>query len=322
MKDPHTGKRMARINPQDEREVVAVPELRIIDQELWEQAKARQQAGSFTMGRDETGNPLNRAHRRQFLLSGMLICGCCGGGYTVMAKDRYGCATHRAKGTCVNSATIQRQRIGARILGGLKERLLTPDLVAAFIREFEAELAALQRDSTEIQRRLERELGEVGRKLEGVLRAIEDGSWNAALRARLDELEARKIKLTARLAQAATRAPRVRLHPNAAEIYRAKVADLEASLNATEIRLEAAEALRSLISRIVLAPDAAAPDGLAAELHGDLATILRLAAERQEGDRGLRRAMGAKANPPERLFTGGQLSVVAGTGFEPVTFRL
>ncbi len=54
----------------------------------------------------------------------------------------------------------------------------------------------------------------------------------------------------------ATPAPRVRLHPNAADIYRAKVADLEASLNAPEIRLEAAEALRSLISRIVLAPDA------------------------------------------------------------------
>ena len=112
------------------------------------------------------------------------------------------------------------------------------------------------------------------------------------------------------------------LHPNAAELSRAKVADLEASLNAPEIRLEAAEALRSLISRIVLTPDAAAPDGLAAELHGDLATILQLAAERQGGDRGLRRAVGATTNPPERLFPGGQLSVVAGIGFEPMTFRL
>ena len=222
----------------------------------------------------------------------------------------------------MNSATIQRQRIEARILGGLKERLLTPDLVAAFICEFEAELAALQRDSTDIQRRLGRELGEVGRKLEGVLRAIEDGTWNDTLRQRLNELEARKADLTARLAQAATPAPRVRLHPNAAEIYRAKVADLEASLNAPEIRLEAAEALRSLISRIVLTPDAAAPDGLAAELHGDLATILRLAAERQGGKAALRRAVGAKTNPPEQAFSGGQLSVVAGTGFEPVTFRL
>jgi site-specific DNA recombinase len=165
VKDPYTGKRVARINPQDEREEVAIPELRIIEQELWERVKARQQASGFTIGRDETGNALNRAHRRRFLLSGLLTCGCCGGGYTVMAKDRYGCAAHRGKGTCVNGTTIQRQRIEARILGGLKERLLTADLVAAFIRDFEAELAALQRDSADLQRRLERELGEVGRKL-------------------------------------------------------------------------------------------------------------------------------------------------------------
>lgn len=30
-------------------------------------------------------NALNRAHRRKFLLSGLLTCGCCGGGYTNMA---------------------------------------------------------------------------------------------------------------------------------------------------------------------------------------------------------------------------------------------
>ena len=315
VKDPHTGKRVARVNPQDEREEVAIPELRIIDQELWDRAKARQQASSFTMGRDETGNALNRAHRRQFLLSGLLTCGCCGGGYTVMAKDRYGCATHRGKGTCVNGTTIQRQRIEARILGGLKERLLTPDLVAEFIRAFEAELATLQRESANTERQLERELAEVSRKLDGVVRAIEDGTWSDTLRQRLNELEARKAELTARRAQAANPAPTVRLHPNAAEVYRAKVARLEESLNAPEIRMEAAEALRSLISRIVLTPDASAPDGVAAELHGDLATILRLAADRPGGDRGLRRAVGAKTNPPEQAFSGGQLSVVAGTRF-------
>jgi site-specific DNA recombinase len=275
------------------------------------------------MGRDEeTGAALNRAHRRQFLLSGLLVCGCCGGTYTVMAKDRYGCATRRAKGTCDNGHTIQRQRIEARILSGLKERLLTPDLVAEFIRAFEEELATLQRESADTGRRLERELAQVGRKLDGVVRAIEDGAWNDTLRQRLNDLEARKAELTTKLAQAVNPTPTVRLHPNAAEIYRAKVASLEESLNAPNIRLEASEALRSLISRIVLTPDANAPDGLAAELHGDLATILRLASERESGERRRRRAGAQNANSPEPSFSGSQLSVVAGTGFEPVTFRL
>jgi hypothetical protein len=40
-----------------------------------------------------------------------------------------------------------------------------------------------------------------------------------------------------------------------------KVADLEASLNAPEIRAEASDALRALIEPVVLTPDADAPDG-------------------------------------------------------------
>jgi hypothetical protein len=39
----------------------------------------------------------------------------------------------------------------------------------------------------------------------------------------------------------------IRLHPNTAELYRAKVADLEAALNAPGTEPDAAEALRVLI---------------------------------------------------------------------------
>jgi len=37
-------------------------------------------ATAFEMGRDEEGNALNRTHRRRYLLSGLLICSCCGAG--------------------------------------------------------------------------------------------------------------------------------------------------------------------------------------------------------------------------------------------------
>ena len=135
VKNPRTGRRVARPNPSEQWEVAVVPELRIVDDELWERVKARQAALSFEVGRDDTGNALNRAHRRKFLLSGLLTCGVCGGGYTVMDKDRYGCSTHRSKGTCGNDRTITRQEIEARVLGGLKERLLAPALVGEFIAE-------------------------------------------------------------------------------------------------------------------------------------------------------------------------------------------
>ena len=126
VKDPRTGRKVARVNPHEQWEEVDVPELRIIEDDLWHRAKARQSDVRLAMGRDAEGNVLNRAHRQEFLLSGLLRCGCCDGGYTIVAQDRYGCATRRGKGTCNNSKTISRQRIEARVLEALKDRLLTP----------------------------------------------------------------------------------------------------------------------------------------------------------------------------------------------------
>jgi site-specific DNA recombinase len=91
--------------------------------------------------------------------------------------------------------------------------------------------------------------------------------------------------------------------------YRRQVASLHGLLErGPEIeRMKATEMLRSLISAIVLTPD---DTGLAIDVQGDLAGILAIAT-----------AENAK-NPG--VFTSGisQLKMVAGTGFEPVTFRL
>src|ERR1700676_1917303 len=140
VKNPRTGKKVARVNKQEAREVVEIPELRIIDNELWQKVKVRQKEARIEMGKDEAGNALNRVHRRKSLLSELLVCGQCGGRYTVVGKDRYGCATRRAKGTCGNLHTITRQRIETRVLGGLKDKLMAPELVAEFIRAYQAEI--------------------------------------------------------------------------------------------------------------------------------------------------------------------------------------
>ncbi len=319
VKDPSTGRRVARPNAPDQYEIVQVPELRIIDDELWHKVKARQAAVRTEMGRDTAGNPLNRAHRRKFLLSGLLHCGCCDAPYAMRAKDRFGCSTRRSKGLCSNAVTIERERIESRVLSALQGRLLTPELVEHFVRTFEAEVASRRREADKTQGRVQSQLTGIERRLEGVLRAIESGAWNESLKSRLDELEAEKRQLQKQLNTMAAPSNTVQLHPNAAALYAAKVADLQASLNNEAIRSEAAETLASLIERVVLTPDASAPDGLRAELHGDLAMILALASS----------TAGAKPsghlrakNPRSQYVSEGLLSVVAGVGFEPTTFRL
>ena len=75
-----------------------------------------------------------------------------------------------------------------------------------------------------------------------------------------------------------------------------------------DVRSEAAEALRALIDKVVLTPS---EDGYDIDLHGDLAGILTLAsgAKAKTAVAGMAKAVS-------------QVSLVAGAGFEPATFRL
>ncbi len=76
---------------------------------------------------------------------------------------------------------------------------------------------------------------------------------------------------------------------------------------------EALDAIRSLIDRIEVRPGANAK-GVEIELIGEIASMIRLGLAESQGST---RAHGSDAD----LFAS-SVKVVAGTGFEPVTFRL
>ncbi|MDI7865343.1 recombinase family protein, partial [Rhizobiaceae bacterium n13] len=88
-KNPETENREARMNDMSEWVVGEVPELRIVSDELWAKVKKRQLTVEASFSHTTT-NRLNRAHRPQYLLSGLLECDHCCGPYAIMAKDRYG----------------------------------------------------------------------------------------------------------------------------------------------------------------------------------------------------------------------------------------
>ena len=125
------------------------------------------------MSRDADGNALNGAHRQKYLLSGLLACGVCGGGFTIVNAHDYGCSSHRAKGTCGNHHRIRREDLERRVLDGLKHRLLAPELVEQFARDFQEEVnrqaAELSRGRAQDEGRMEA----VRRKIGSMIRAIE-----------------------------------------------------------------------------------------------------------------------------------------------------
>jgi hypothetical protein len=298
VKDPRTGKRVARPNPRAQWEVVPVPELRIIDDALWDAVKARQEEVRLVMSRDADGNALNGAHRQKCLLSGLLACGVCGGGFTIINAHDYGCATHRAKGTCSNHGRIRRDELERRVLDGLKHRLLAPELVEQFARDFQEEVNRQAAERAQGRAEDEGRLEAVRRKIASMIRAIEDGLYQPSMKGRMAELEAEKAALEERLTSA-PELPKVRLHPNLAGVYRQKVAALEQALADPMDKAEAMEIVRSQIERITLTPNDQGT--LDIQLHGDLARILEIC---EAGER--------RSERPRTDVPGRGLSVVAG----------
>ena len=166
MKDPTTGRRQARLNPTREWLTHEVPSLRIIDDDLWHRAKARQMDLCFEDGEKTIGGKLNRRHRSQYLLSGLIKCGSCKSNFIIVGKDKYGCATRRTKGTCSNSHVLKRQDIEALVLDGLKEKLIEPEFVEAFIKEFNAEIARQGAGRQTDRRHDEAKLRDVEKRIE------------------------------------------------------------------------------------------------------------------------------------------------------------
>ena len=299
VKDPHRGKKVARPNPPERYEISDVPHLRIVDDALWIKVKARQEQirrAIAPTALSPTG--LQAAHRARFLLSGLLECGSCGGGYTIVARDRYGCATRRQKGLCQNSRTITRQEIEGRVLNGLKGRLLAPELVEEFVREFNAELERSRASTRDQAAARDRKTADVNRKISAILKAVEDGMYHTGLKERLAQLESERAVLVAGQATDPAADVTVLVHPNVPELYRRKVTELEQLLEHWQERDEARALIRSMIDRVVLAPRASG--GLGATLFGELGAILAICAA-------------AAGRPGIAADAASQLSVVAGT---------
>ena len=177
VKDPTTGKRQARLNPPEDWIIEEVPELCIVPDDLWNGVKTRQKATRSDMIRDGLSRP-ERAHRVKHLFSGLLKCGCCGGGYTIVGKTHYGCANRRNKGTCDNRLSIKRADLETRVLSGLKDQLLDPNLIAEIVSSYQKEYNRLTAETTKDKAISERELAKVIKQIDKIVEAITEGMFH------------------------------------------------------------------------------------------------------------------------------------------------
>jgi site-specific DNA recombinase len=300
VRDPTTGKRLARVRNQNERITIDVCELRILDDDVWDNVqnrleKVRSSPGVVKSRRTEFW----KQRRPKHLLTGLTYCGECGGHMAAIGKDYLACGAARSGAGCDNRRSIRRTRVEAVVLEGLKTHLMAPELVAEFIRAFHEEVNH-KRATDDMQRQgNEQELGRVSKKLRGLYDAIADGLRSPGLQNELLALEGRQAELRKTVEAAPPPAPR--FHPKLADLYRQQVTELHAALNDPEARTEAAEILRTLVERITVRSDL---NGHMVVLTGDIVKLLALPG----------------GQVPASFES--SVKVVAGVGFEPTTFRL
>jgi hypothetical protein len=254
-----------------------VPELRIVEDSLWEAVRSRQaelarQFEATTSGlREARARKMNELRRPVFLLSGLLECGRCGGKYGIVVNDRYGCLNRYRRGTCDNGHTIRRDVIERRALAGISEKLVSAEAVREAVAAY-VEQTNLENRERRAQADLDRRtLDKIERSMAGLMAAIEDGMYQPAMKARMADIERQKAEILSRLADTPADAPDI--HPNIAEIYRRKVERFSMILDDPELRPEVANEIRSLVARIVLVPGEKRGEVLAT-LCGELVGIM------------------------------------------------
>jgi DNA invertase Pin-like site-specific DNA recombinase len=147
VKDPSTDKRISRPNPPEAWVITNIAQLRIVDDELWQAVKARQTVArknaahpSPTAPAEDQAKPGFWTHQRpKHLLTGLMRCGACGGGYVKISANLFGCAAARNKGTCDNRLNIRVDRLDDIVLSGLKGRLMDPAIYQEFLAAYIAE---------------------------------------------------------------------------------------------------------------------------------------------------------------------------------------
>ena len=269
VKNPDTGKRITRVNANDELLFADVPQLRIIDEADWQRVQK-------IMAGKSSGDAAQAKRKSPHLFTGLMKCGCCGRSYVSAGGSkwpRFLCAGRREAGICDNHRTISARIVEQCTLGAIERDLLDDRVIAEVVREYAHERKRLKASRVEADRRRSRRLGEVERAVKNLLTLVEEGADPQSVLPRLKELEAERAHLQDKGKGA--RSDVIELHPGIADHYRTIVRDLRAALaeRSPERKLEVVASVRSLVEKIVIYPNDD-PQSRDLELVGQLAALL------------------------------------------------
>jgi DNA invertase Pin-like site-specific DNA recombinase len=199
-------------------------------------------------------------------------CATCGGNYTIVGNQSYGCANHKERGdtVCANKVRVGRRELETKLLEGIRTRLFTAERLERFKRASARLLAEARRqpDLAEVEAKIAKVDGEIANMVD----AIKRGAYCDQLQAELDGAKAERERL-ARLVDVPGFDKIAHVLPRAAERFKEAIDDLE---NVTPREVARARAqIRQLVGgEIRFVPEGAK---LYAEMRGSYAGLLKLA---------------------------------------------
>ena len=175
-KNPETGRKVYRWRPVEQWETIKSDHLRIIDDGVWQAVQNRLQSRRRTFSQGRTAV--------RHLLSGLLLCDRCGGRFSIVAKDYYGCRNHVESGSCSNGLRFRLEAIEEIVIAQVAQHLL-------------GWIEALSAAATEVSRApddgtltaVDERLGELRVQATAVMDAIQAGLRGSAREAALSRYQ-------------------------------------------------------------------------------------------------------------------------------------
>ena len=196
VRHPETGRKIQRPRPANEWQRMERPELRIVEQEVFERAQ-RGIAKRAAARHGELGG-----RRANHLLSGLLECAECGSKLVIVAGGRrgdgkksyakYGCPLAR-RGVCGMTMTIYRESLERKFLAALRQAL---EDAGAQVRIREG-MRRLAERAAEERMDAGKRLAELKGRIERLAALIADGNHSAALLEKLRQMEGEHDRLAA-----------------------------------------------------------------------------------------------------------------------------
>jgi site-specific DNA recombinase len=295
-KVPGTNRRVARPRPRSEWRISDRPELRIINDELWQRVQAKNLRMAKLYGGHHQGL-LNRSASSRNLLTGFLKCGLCGGNLVIVTGRQrrhamYGCPQHFYRSTCSNDLKVRQAWLETQLLSDLQQALLQPEAIDYALQEFQRQLDSASASAGKDRERKKAHKKELEEQLQRLTTAVAQTGHSASLLQAIAEREQELAEVEKSLCQEGA----------------------NGGVHSEELR-------RFAVARLSALPELLSSD--VARARSELARhidFVKMTPTEEDGNR--RYFCEGDWNLIGSLAATGDVRMVAGGGFEPPTFGL